>query len=401
MHTHITHTLTHHNTGTINAVIITVFNGFYSSIALALTEFENHRTETQFQVSRTIKVFIFQFVTSYFTLFYAAFGKIQGSKIFGKGPDTCMDNYFKDESAGADCMFELQYSVIVLFGCMIVVNNVFEVGFGILKECILKYLLTNCSCFCSGETVQDFRRKHILVRIIDLLWHVSSVTMNINRVFSLNSSSLECRSTHSFPTQQKLRKSRLMQQYFLDRYVDTFDDFAELIIQFGYVTLFAVAFPLSPLFALANNYFIERWLDRNKLLHWRSRPNLRGAQDMGTWMSIIEVMGFLTVTTNAGICVFTSGAFDVDYSASGRVFLFLFIEHLIIILRVSIEYFAPDQSPDIAVQVKRQENVFHDLVYSEVKTEDLDIVQSLERRRSGLRRRVSGVYEDVSTKQED
>ena len=67
-------------------------------------------------------------------------------------------------------------------------------------------------------------------------------------------------------------KSRLMQQYFLDRYVDTFDDFAELIIQFGYVTLFAVAFPLSPLFALVNNYFIERWLDRTKLLHWRSRP---------------------------------------------------------------------------------------------------------------------------------
>ena len=113
-HTHITHTLTHHNTGTINAVIITVFNGFYSSIALALTEFENHRTETQFQVSRTIKVFIFQFVTSYFTLFYAAFGKIQGSKIFGVGPDTCMDNYFKEEPYNRnDCMFELQYSVIV------------------------------------------------------------------------------------------------------------------------------------------------------------------------------------------------------------------------------------------------------------------------------------------------
>ena len=209
------------------------------------------------------------------------------------------------------------------------------------------------------------------------------------------------RSSNTNARTQVLRKSRLMQQYFLDRYVDTFDDFAELIIQFGYVTLFAVAFPLSPLFALVNNYFIERWLDRTKLLHWRSRPNLRGAQDMGTWMSIIEVMGFLTVTTNAGICVFTSGAFDADYSASGRVFLFLFIEHLIIVLRVSIEYFAPDQSPDIATQVKRQENVFHDLVYSEVKTEDLDIVQSLERRRSGLRRRVSGVYEDVSTKQED
>jgi len=346
---------------TINAVVITMFNSFYSSIALSLTEFENHRTETQFQMSRTIKVFIFQFVTSYFTLFYAAFGKITNSKIMGIGPDICMDNYFKDEPNNKnDCMFELQYSVVVLFGCMIVVNNFFEIGYGIVKEFLFKCLLTSCSCVCSETSLQDFNRKHVLV----------------------------------------LRKSKLMQQYFLDRYVDTFDDFAELIIQFGYVTLFAVAFPLSPLLALTNNFFLERWLDRNKLLHWRSRPNLRGAQDMGTWMHIIEIMGFLTVTTNAGICVFTSGAFDMDYSASGRVFLFLFIEHLIIILRVSIEYFAPDQSPDIDIQVKRQENVFHNIVYSEVKSGDLDTVKTIHEQRSGLRRRVSGMY-NTSSKEED
>jgi hypothetical protein len=35
-----------------------------------------------------------------------------------------------------------------------------------LKECILKCLCANCSCCCSGETVQDFRRKHILVRSV-------------------------------------------------------------------------------------------------------------------------------------------------------------------------------------------------------------------------------------------
>jgi hypothetical protein len=38
----------------------------------------------------------------------------------------------------------------------------------------------------------------------------------------------------------------------------------EILIQFGYVTMFAVAFPLAPLFALANNLWEAR-LDLVKL----------------------------------------------------------------------------------------------------------------------------------------
>lgn len=45
----------------------------------------------------------------------------------------------------------------------------------------------------------------------------------------------------------------------------TLMDYAELAVQFGYITLFVVAFPLAPFLALANNY-VEFRSDAFKLL---------------------------------------------------------------------------------------------------------------------------------------
>ena len=59
------------------------------------------------------------------------------------------------------------------------------------------------------------------------------------------------------------------------------------VIQFGYASLFVVAFPLAPLLALINNYFEIR-VDSFKLLTNAQRPIPRGAQDMGTLHAVTE-----------------------------------------------------------------------------------------------------------------
>jgi hypothetical protein len=43
-------------------------NEVYARIAVVLTEFENHRTQTGFEDALILKTFLFQFVNSYFTL---------------------------------------------------------------------------------------------------------------------------------------------------------------------------------------------------------------------------------------------------------------------------------------------------------------------------------------------
>ncbi len=58
------------------------------------------------------------------------------------------------------------------------------------------------------------------------------------------------------------------------------DEYAEMVIQYGYVTLFAAAFPLAPLLAYVNN-LVEIRTDSWKMLKQNHRPTYRGAKGIG------------------------------------------------------------------------------------------------------------------------
>lgn len=72
------------------------------------------------------------------------------------------------------------------------------------------------------------------------------------------------------------------------------EDYAELAIQYGYVTLFVAAFPLAPLLAYISN-IVEIRTDGWKLLHAFRRALPLGAQDIGSWMSILQVYLFIFI----------------------------------------------------------------------------------------------------------
>ena len=58
------------------------------------------------------------------------------------------------------------------------------------------------------------------------------------------------------------------------------DEYLEMVIQFGSITLFVVGFPYAPFFALANNVF-EMRLDATKFLKHYRRPVPQRARDIG------------------------------------------------------------------------------------------------------------------------
>jgi len=85
----------------------------------------------------------------------------------------------------------------------------------------------------------------------------------------------------------------------------TFMEYNELMIQFGYMTMFAVAFPLAAVFALINN-IIEIKVDATKMVYGVQRAKYEGANNIGTWMSVLIFMANCSIVTNIALVCFTS-----------------------------------------------------------------------------------------------
>ena len=80
----------------INLVCILIVNQIYGHVAIWLTELELNRTQTEFDDSLSLKIYILQFANYYGSIFYVAFFKGQfigypGSynRIFGYRQEEC------------------------------------------------------------------------------------------------------------------------------------------------------------------------------------------------------------------------------------------------------------------------------------------------------------------------
>jgi hypothetical protein len=86
------------------------------------------------------------------------------------------------------------------------------------------------------------------------------------------------------------------------------DEYAQKVIQYGYIALFAACFPIAPIFALMNNIYEVRG-DAFKLLMVYQRPIPLQAENIGVWEQIIKMISWLSVLTNSAYIAFISPAF--------------------------------------------------------------------------------------------
>uniref|UniRef100_A0A3B3SCS1 Anoctamin n=2 Tax=Paramormyrops kingsleyae TaxID=1676925 RepID=A0A3B3SCS1_9TELE len=151
------------------------------------------------------------------------------------------------------------------------------------------------------------------------------------------------------PEESDDQHSRPPQRWDLDYDLEPFEgltpEYMEMIIQFGFVTLFVASFPLAPLFALLNNV-IEIRLDAKKFVTELRRPDAVRAKDIGIWYNILSGMGKFSVIINAFVISFTSDfiprlVYQYMYSETGT--MHGFIDHTLSYFNVS--NFKPGTAP--------------------------------------------------------
>uniref|UniRef100_A0A8C1W374 Anoctamin n=1 Tax=Cyprinus carpio TaxID=7962 RepID=A0A8C1W374_CYPCA len=233
----------------INFVIIMVLNFLYERVAIKITDMEVPKTHVEYENKLTVKMFLFQFVNYYSSCFYVAFfkGKFVGypgdyAYMFGK--------WRNEECEPGGCLIELTTQlVIVMVGKQV---------WGNIQEALVPWL-------CN--------------------WWVS-------------------RNARNHP---ESLYSRWEQDHDLQTFgqLGLFYEYLEMVIQFGFITLFVASFPLAPLLALMNN-ILEVRVDAWKFTTQFRRPVAAKAHSIGAWDEILNMIAVFSVVTNAFIVSFTS-----------------------------------------------------------------------------------------------
>jgi len=133
--------------------------------------------------------------------------------------------------------------------------------------------------------------------------------------------------------------------------------YGTLVIQIGYIVLFAPAFPVAALVTYANN-LVRLRADAFLLLSSTQRPRYQGAEDIGSWETVLSVIGMLGVVTNVGIVGVTSHhlarALPLDVlwlhiQKTDRFLLLVLAEHLLIIIMFLFRSLIPDVPRDLSL----------------------------------------------------
>ncbi|XP_039275629.1 LOW QUALITY PROTEIN: anoctamin-7-like [Nilaparvata lugens] len=250
----------------VNLILIMAMSRVYEKLAYRLTSWEMHRTQTEFDDNLTFKVFIFQFVNFYSSIFYIAFFK--GRFVGYPGNYTLILRLRNEDCSAGGCLIELAQQLAVIMVGKQIINNAQE----------------------------------ILVPKLKAWWHNKQVKLS-----------------------KKNRKTRWEEDYQLVDNEGLFEEYLEMVLQFGFITIFVAAFPLAPLFALLNNW-VEIRLDAQKFVCETRRIVAERAENIGIWFKILDMLAHLAVISNGFLIAFTSEflpklvyQYDHNWSLSGYV----------------------------------------------------------------------------------
>lgn len=283
------------------AMVIEFTNGLLSTVCKMLTDNENHRTQSEYEMSWLVKIVFLKFVSSYFVLYYIAFVKVNSWDLFGVKM-SCRNN---------DCFEELQLQLAMFVFVKMTLSNVFE------------YLIPKLCTFYRGAS----ERKRTLF--------------------------------HNMHSYNKLELADMSQPEIQSKKepYSSFSDFDEVLIAHGYTTLFAVT---SPWVCTASLLWVmlESFMDVKGIVEVRRRPLPERVRTNDPWNVAFDIYGVLGVFTNITLLVFTSEQFQ-DITPTYRLVLWLFLLHAVFMSAWVVKALLPDRPRSVDILRLKQATVVH------------------------------------------
>lgn len=325
-------------------LLIPVLDFVFTKWARAMTNWENHETESRYRSHLILKVFSFRFVHVFASLYYYAFAGARG------------DNLLR---------VAIQLASFMVAGQLW--KNAMETLYPFVRRRWLARqkkrdtnaqfshsAVFNASALSAGGSRRRRRRSDALA----MAAHRSAAAAAAGGAIR------EMNTTNAVIHEQCVRleqaSDKAWEEAELQPY-DTFEDYTEMLIQFGYVSFFSLAFPLAPLLALLNNV-VELRTDAFKLCHAKQRPLAHKASGIGIWFHVLQLMNVLAVLTNCLHIAFTTSLLErllspAAVTATTRVWLAFGAEHLLLALKVAMMLAIPAMPRDVQrkVRVEREQ----------------------------------------------
>lgn len=283
----------------LTAVSVELANMMFTHVAKHLTNEENHRTQQEVASHFMWKTVLFKFACCYFPLYFLAFVK-DGAR-FGSYELQCVNN---------DCLYDVGSQLFVFMFVRLTLQNAFELG--------TPYFIAWYRQYTEGRQFSA-----------PLFTNPATVMQDMS-------------------TAEKQSK---MEEY------DVYDDMDEILVLFGYCTLFVVAGPWVPVIALVSTV-LECFLDSKKLIYLQRRPWPAPAASNEPWDTIFEIISFLGILTNSALAIFSSN-FLSEWEHKHKIILFLVLEHVMILLKVFLNLVYPTIPVEVQLLRAKQDGIVH------------------------------------------
>ena len=156
----------------------------------------------------------------------------------------------------------------------------------------------------------------------------------------------------------------------LSQFESTTDEYMEIIIGYGYMVMFGMAFPFTPLFAIVFT-IVELRVDAIKLCYFTSRPYPAQDNTIGIWNDIATIVSYVGAAVNIAVLTFTANAFRFD-NDKDKWICFIFVQNGFFLLKTLIRAAIGDMTENTRDGIIWCDRMVNEKLYGKIRDVDLE-----------------------------